>query len=532
MNAIGLDFGTNYCRAVSWAGERPNLIPSATQEPETPTWIKRTPEGQFVVGRQAGCATYSPANLPFVGVKKGLATRQDVWLGGKMLTPREITTVLFQSLRADAERVLKVPVTTAVITIPALAGNLQRANTRQAAEMAGFAAVRLLNEPTAAAMGQGIQNGRFLIYTLGAGSYEVAILEVNNQVFKTLWTEGDLQLGGNAFDKEIVHHLLLKIQHQFHIDLASDSRALWLLAQAAEKSKIDLSIAQHTHINIPRLWQNSRGEYLSIEMELTQREVNDLLRQPIEQTVTLAQQALAKTNLTPKDIDTFWLVGGSTRLPLIQEMLQTAFRRELTVLPLSAAATGAAKQAISLAQETPAPILPSAPLPQKIVSPTPIPHPTPPPNRSPAAPDPHYLLDEAVREIQHEQYEQAIKHLKALEQLGWMREETVREWTISAYYGRGMQLQKASAMEEAIHLFEEAVKKFPQNKKLIEGLAGACYIWGEQLEKKGQYAEALAVVEKGVRWVAGSHHDLEKARNRLRKRLEQYQLRHGKPKRK
>lgn len=358
QNPIGIDFGTNYCRNAYLNGTSPKPIPNQFNEPETAAWVYLSANEQKpIVGRHSKPSTYSPTKIPLTQVKNRLAMRDPLWLGQDMHTPAEVASWIIQALLRDAEKIL-APVDGAIASVPALAGNLQKVTMLKAFQEAGVTEVHLITEPTAAVIAHHklnrLSDGHTLVYSLGAGYFEVAVIENQAQTFKTLSVEGNKKIGGNAFNLKIRDYILGQLFKKHKIDLRTDAARLWQLEDVIEQAKIDLSSKEKTDIRIPNSADHSTDHFT---LEFTRPELEKLLDQSIEETLRLVQQALDTATLSINDIDHILLVGGSTRIPLVQQRLQKLFNKKPILAPLDIIAQGAAWQT---AKSIPAP-LPSPP---------------------------------------------------------------------------------------------------------------------------------------------------------------------------
>lgn len=512
MHTIGLDFGTNYCRIACPTQTRPQAIPNALEELATPAWVRFTPEGRLVVGREAKPAAYSPGEMPFTGIKRKLASSESIWFGNGMRPPAEIAALLMQTLRKDAERALRNPVTGAVVTTPALAGTRQRANTREAAKTAGFEVVRLINETTAAALAYKQATStdkRLLVYALGAGYFEVAIIESTNQAFKTLGIEGDSEIGGNAFDRKFANYILNRIKQSHHLDFSTNPQALWLLAGAAEEAKIKLSTEPLIRLPLPKGEAGPAGKAANLNLELTRTELENLLSDSIEATVLLTRKALAEAGLAIADIDDLLLVGGSTRLPLVQQKLQAAFNKKPRLTGDDTVVLGAAWQAAA-AQNVPLPSKQDArakpakakkviPAPEKTFpTETPPESPPPRPDSRPVTSARPQVLHQARHLLRQGQHKQAV----ALLQSHYNKDPTnneIRQLLAEGYYLRAVQLSQANRWEEAIQNFEKVFEDTPAHKKARQALVNVCLAWNAHLEQEKRWSETIHPLEKAFR---------------------------------
>lgn len=366
---IGIDLGTtNSCVAVLEGG-KPVVIPNAEGNRTTPSIVGFAKDGERLAGqiakRQAitnpentiysikrlmGKA-YEPAlskKFPYqvVAGPKGDAEAQ---IQGKNYTPQEISAMILQKLRRDAETYLGETVKQAVITVPAYFNDSQRQATKDAGEIAGLEVLRIINEPTASALAYGLDKGHdhtILVYDLGGGTFDVSILELGDGVFEVKATAGDNFLGGDDFDERIMHHLVDQFKKEQGIDLSKDRMAMQRLKEASEKAKIELSSTVSTSINLPFITADQTGPK-HLDMTLTRAKFEEMTTDLMDRTKKPVSQALADSGLSPKDVDKVILVGGSTRMPVVKEFIKQFFGKEpdMSVNPDEAVAIGAAIQA-------------------------------------------------------------------------------------------------------------------------------------------------------------------------------------------
>jgi molecular chaperone DnaK len=368
---IGIDLGTtNSCMAVLEGGE-PTVIPNAEGGRTTPSVVAFTKDGQRLVGAPAKRQSVTnPENTVFsikrfVGRKYSEVSEEmkivpyqvvagpngdaRVKAGGKEYAPPEISAMILQKLKADAEAYLGEPVTDAVVTVPAYFNNAQREATKDAGKVAGLNVLRIINEPTAAALAYGLekeQDQTILVWDLGGGTFDVSILDLGEGVFEVKATNGDNHLGGDNFDKAIVDWMVAEFRREQGIDLAQDRMALQRLYEAAEKAKIELSSAQSTQINLPFITATQEGPK-HLDLQLTRAKLNELASELLARTVGPTKQALKDAGLEPKDIDHVVLVGGMTRMPAVQDKVRELVGKDphKGVNPDEVVAVGAAIQA-------------------------------------------------------------------------------------------------------------------------------------------------------------------------------------------
>ncbi|MBB5324765.1 molecular chaperone DnaK [Anoxybacillus tepidamans] len=344
---IGIDLGTtNSCVAVLEGGE-PKVIPNPEGNRTTPS-VVAFKNGERQVGEVAKRQAITNPNT-VISIKRHMGTNYKVEIEGKQYTPQEISAMILQYLKSYAEEYLGEPVTRAVITVPAYFNDAQRQATKDAGRIAGLEVERIINEPTAAALAYGLdkmdEDQTILVYDLGGGTFDVSILELGDGVFEVKATAGDNHLGGDDFDQVIIDYLVEQFKKEHGIDLAKDKMALQRLKDAAEKAKKDLSGVTQTQISLPFISANETGP-LHLEMTLTRAKFEELSAHLVERTMGPVRQALKDAGLTPADIDKVILVGGSTRIPAVQEAIKKEIGKEphKGVNPDEVVAIGAAIQ--------------------------------------------------------------------------------------------------------------------------------------------------------------------------------------------
>ena len=345
---IGIDLGTtNSCVAVIEGGEAV-VIPNAEGGRTTPSAVAFKADGERVVGRAAKQQAISKPDRTVLSVKRHMGTNYKVTVDGKDYTPQEISAMILRKLKQDAEAYLGGPVTDAVITVPAYFSDAQRQATKDAGKIAGLEVKRIVNEPTAAALAYGIDKEteqKILVYDLGGGTFDVSIIEMGDGVQEVLATNGDTMLGGDDFDKKIVDWMVAQFKAEQGVDPSKDRMALERLRDAAEKAKIDLSGMTATNINLPFIAQDQDGPK-HLDLTLTRAKFNELTADLVARTVTPVKQALADAGLSASDIDKVLLVGGSTRIPAVQEKVKELLGKEpfKGINPDECVAMGAALQ--------------------------------------------------------------------------------------------------------------------------------------------------------------------------------------------
>ncbi len=345
---IGIDLGTtNSCVAVMEGGE-PVVIPNPEGNRTTPS-VVAFKNGERIVGEAAKRQAITNPDNTVISIKRWMGTNHKVTLEGKEYTPQEISAMILQKLKADAEAYLGEPVTKAVITVPAYFNDSQRQATKDAGKIAGLEVLRIVNEPTAAALAYGIEKSEdhtVLVYDLGGGTFDVSILELSEGFFEVKATSGDNKLGGDDFDQVIIDYLVNEFKKEHGIDLSKDRMALQRLKDAAEKAKKDLSGVLTTTISLPFITADATGPK-HLELNLTRAKFEELSAHLVERTMGPTRQALQDAGLTPDKIDRVILVGGSTRIPAVQEAIKKFLGKEphKGVNPDEVVALGAAVQA-------------------------------------------------------------------------------------------------------------------------------------------------------------------------------------------
>ena len=321
---IGIDLGTtNSCVAVMEGG-KPVVITNAEGMRTTPSVVAFTKTGERVVGEPAKRQALTNADKTISSIKRHMGTDYKVDIDGKKYSPQEISAMILQKLKSDAENYLGEKVTEAVITVPAYFNDAQRQATKDAGKIAGLEVKRIINEPTAAALSYGLDNEKeqqIMVYDLGGGTFDVSIIEIGDGVIEVLATAGDNRLGGDDFDNVITQYMLDDFKAKEGVDLSSDKMAMQRLKEAAEKAKKELSSSTTTNINLPFITATSEGPK-HFEMNLTRAKFNELTAHLVERTVTPVTTALKDAGLTATDLSKVLLVGGSTRIPAVQDKVK------------------------------------------------------------------------------------------------------------------------------------------------------------------------------------------------------------------
>jgi len=352
---VGIDLGTTNSVIAVLEGGKPVVIPNAEGSRTTPSVVGFSKTGERLVGQVAKRQAVTNPERTITSIKRKMGTNYKVNIDGKEYTPQEISAMILQKLKADAEAYLGEKITKAVITVPAYFSDSQRTATRDAGIIAGLEVLRIINEPTAAALAYGLdkeEDQTILVYDLGGGTFDVSILELGDGVFEVKATSGNNHLGGDDFDQRIVDYVAEEFKKEHGIDLRNDMMALQRLKEAAEKAKIELSGLMTANINLPFITADQSGPK-HLDMTITRAKFNELTRDLVEATIGPMKQALADAGLTPDNIDKVILVGGSTRIPAVQEAVKNFLGKEphKGVNPDECVAIGAAIQAGVLSGE-------------------------------------------------------------------------------------------------------------------------------------------------------------------------------------
>ena len=345
---LGIDLGTtNSCMAIIEGGE-PTIINNKEGGRTTPSVVAFNKKGERIVGEQAKRQAITNSDQTVTSIKRQMGSDFKVNLKGVEYTPQEISAMILQKLKSDAEEYLGQEVKEAVITVPAYFSDSQRQATRDAGRIAGLEVERIINEPTAAALAYGLDDKKdqtIMVYDLGGGTFDISILEIGDGVFEVIATSGNNKLGGDDFDERIINYLAEQFQNESGIDLKKDKMALQRLKDAAEKAKIELSSIQETNINLPFITQTDDGPK-HLDINLTRAKFNDLTADLVEATMGPARQAMKDAGLSTGEIDEVLLVGGSTRIPAVQEAVQKLAGKDAnkSINPDEVVAIGAAIQ--------------------------------------------------------------------------------------------------------------------------------------------------------------------------------------------
>ena len=346
---IGIDLGTtNSCVAVYEGGE-PIVIPNPEGARTTPSVVAFSKTGERMVGQVAKRQGITNPDRTIMSVKREMGSDYKVSVDGKSYSPQEISSMILQKLKADAEAYLGTAVTQAVITVPAYFSDAQRQATKDAGKIAGLEVLRIINEPTAAALAYGMdkeEEQKIMIFDLGGGTFDVSVLEISDGVFEVLATAGNNKLGGDDFDQRVIDWIADTFQQENGIDLRQDKMALQRLKEAAEKAKIELSGMASSNINLPFITADATGPK-HFDATLTRAKFNELTADLVEATMGPTKRALSDAGLSPSQIDKVLLVGGSTRIPAVQDAVKNFIGKEpfKGINPDECVAIGAAVQA-------------------------------------------------------------------------------------------------------------------------------------------------------------------------------------------
>ena len=346
---IGIDLGTtNSCVAVMEGGE-PTVIANAEGARTTPSVVAFTKTGERLVGQVAKRQAVTNPDRTVISIKREMGTNYKVNIDDKSYTPPEISSMVLAKLKADAESYLGETVSQAVITVPAYFSDAQRQATKDAGKIAGLEVLRIINEPTAAAFAYGMDketDQKVMVYDLGGGTFDVSILDIGDGVFEVLATNGDTRLGGDDFDEAIINYLVAEFKKENGIDLSTDKMAMQRLKEAAEKAKIELSGVTTSAINLPFITADASGPK-HLDITLTRAKFNELTANLVERTIIPTKKALQDAGLSTNEIDKVVMVGGSSRIPAVNEAVQKLIGKDphKGINPDECVALGAAIQA-------------------------------------------------------------------------------------------------------------------------------------------------------------------------------------------
>ena len=346
---IGIDLGTTFSCVAYMEGGDPQVIPNSEGARTTASVVAFKPDGERIVGMVARRQAITNPERTIYSIKRKMGTDYKVKIDGKEYTPQEISAMILMKLKQDAESYLGEKVTQAVITVPAYFNDSQRQATKDAGKIAGLEVLRIINEPTAASLAYGLdkmnKNQKILVYDLGGGTFDVSILEIGDGVFEVKSTNGNTHLGGDDFDQRIIDYLVKTFKSETGIDLSTDKVPMQRLKEAAEKAKIELSTSLNTEINLPFITADATGPK-HLNTTLTRAKFNELTEDLVQSTTTPMQNALRDAGLDINQVDKVVLVGGSTRIPAVQDIVKKFTGKEPTkgVNPDECVAVGAAIQ--------------------------------------------------------------------------------------------------------------------------------------------------------------------------------------------
>ena len=353
---IGIDLGTtNSCVSVMEGGQ-PVVVANAEGARTTPSVVAFTKSGERLVGEPAKRQAVTNADKTISSIKRHMGTDYRVTIDDKKYSPQEISAMILQKLKTDAENYLGEKVTEAVITVPAYFNDAQRQATKDAGKIAGLEVKRIINEPTAAALAYGLDNEKeqkIMVYDLGGGTFDVSIIEIGDGVIEVLSTAGDNRLGGDDFDQKVADYMIAEFKKAEGVDLSADKMAMQRIKEAAEKAKKELSSATTTNINLPFISMNANGP-LHFDMNLTRAKFDELTHDLVERTAEPVKRALSDAGLSPSELGQVLLVGGSTRIPSVQDKVKQLTGKEpsKTLNPDECVALGASVQGGKLAGDS------------------------------------------------------------------------------------------------------------------------------------------------------------------------------------
>jgi molecular chaperone DnaK len=350
---VGIDLGTTNSVVSVLEGGEPVVVANAEGARTTPSVVGFSKTGERMVGAPAKRQAVVNPDRTLISIKRHMGTDYRKNLDGQDYSPEQISAMILQKLKADAEAYLGSPVTSAVITVPAYFNDAQRTATKNAGEIAGLEVLRIINEPTAAALAYGLdkkENQTILVYDLGGGTFDVSVLEVGDGIFEVKSTAGDTNLGGDDFDHVLMEYLANEFQKESGIDLRKDKQAMQRLKEASEKAKIELSSSVTTNVNLPFITANQDGP-AHLDINVTRAKFDELTRHLVDKTLEAVNQAMSDAKLTANEIDEVILVGGSTRIPAVQQLVKTITGKDpnRSVNPDEVVALGACIQAGVLA---------------------------------------------------------------------------------------------------------------------------------------------------------------------------------------
>ncbi len=350
---VGIDLGTTNSGIAYMEGGKPTIIPNAEGKRLTPSVVGITPKGEVIVGELAKRQAVSMPERTVRSIKRKMGQDYKVKIGDKEYTPQEISAMILKKMKRDAEAYLGEPITRAVITVPAYFNDSQRQATRDAGKIAGFEVERIVNEPTASALAYGLDKSKevkVLVYDLGGGTFDVSILDISEVdgevVYQVLSTSGNTQLGGDDWDKRIIDWMVKEFKNQSGVDLSGDLSAMQRVRDAAEQAKIELSTVMQTNINLPYISADASGPK-HLNLDLARSKFEQMTDDLVDASVGPIRQALSDAKLEPEQVNKILLVGGATRMPMIQKIIRDLFGQEgdKSINPDECVTLGAAAQA-------------------------------------------------------------------------------------------------------------------------------------------------------------------------------------------
>ncbi|MGD9382053.1 MAG: Hsp70 family protein, partial [Candidatus Thorarchaeota archaeon] len=353
---VGIDLGTTNSGIAYMEGGKPTIIPNAEGGRLTPSVVGITPKGEIVVGELAKRQAVSMPERTVRSIKRKMGQDYKVRIDDKDYSPQEISAMILTKMKKDAEAFLGQSIEQAVITVPAYFNDSQRQATKDAGRIAGLEVLRIVNEPTASALAYNLDKGqelKILVYDLGGGTFDVSVLDIGEDVYKVLSTSGNTQLGGDDWDKRIIDWVVEDFNKSTGMDITKDLSAMQRIRDAAEQAKIELSTVTKTTINLPYITADQSGPK-HIDIEITRSQFEKMTDDLVQATIGPLRQALTDAKMEPEQINKILLVGGATRMPMIQETVRAMFGKEgdKSINPDEVVALGAGAQAGVIAGET------------------------------------------------------------------------------------------------------------------------------------------------------------------------------------
>ncbi|TFG14430.1 molecular chaperone DnaK [Candidatus Thorarchaeota archaeon] len=353
---VGIDLGTTNSGIAYMEGGKPTIIPNAEGKRLTPSVVGITQKGEIVVGELAKRQAVSMPERTIRSIKRKMGQDYTVKIDEKEYTPQEISAMILTKLKNDAESFLGEEIKQAVITVPAYFNDSQRQATKDAGKIAGLEVLRIVNEPTASTLAYGLEKGeelKVLVYDLGGGTFDVSILDIGEDVYEVLSTSGNTQLGGDDWDQRIIDWVVKQFENETGIDITKDLSAMQRIRDAAEQAKIELSTVKETNINLPYITADESGPK-NIDLDLTRSKFEQMTEDLVQSTIGPIRQALSDAKMEAEDVDKILLVGGATRMPMVQNTVRAIFGQEgdKSINPDECVAIGAAVQAGVLSGET------------------------------------------------------------------------------------------------------------------------------------------------------------------------------------